>query len=86
MTKRNPAQLAVALTKQTVDSYFASFKAPSTAKIEFLASIAELEVRLEQARQQELANMIALAANPSACPLPIQDVLARIKELTNLSG
>jgi hypothetical protein len=84
MAKENRAQIAVAKTRDAVDAYLASFKAPATAKIEVLASVAELEVRAEQARQHELANMIAMAANPEACPFPRADVLIRIKELTNL--
>lgn len=45
---------------------------------------ADVEARVEQARQQELGNMIAMASNPAACPFPKADVLARIKELTTL--
>lgn len=46
---------------------------------------ADVEARVEQARQQELSNMIAMLANTAACPYPSTVVLARIKELTNLS-
>lgn len=51
---------------------------------ESLITLADVEVRAEQARQQELANLIALMATPAACPFPARDVLDRIKELVRL--
>lgn len=78
MTKETPAQTALATLRKAVKDRF------SRLHVQDLAAAAEVEVRAEQVRQQELANMIAMLANPSACPYPKQDVLARIKELTNL--
>lgn len=51
---------------------------------DLMIALADVEVRAEQARQQELANLIALLANPAACPFPARDVLDRIKELVRL--
>lgn len=84
MVKENQAQAAVADVRDAIDAYVTSFKVPATARIEVLASIAELEVRAAQVKQHELQNMIAMAANPALCPYPIAVVHARIKELANL--
>lgn len=70
---------ALARLKQIVASNIASWG------YEAIARSAELELREEQLRQQELANMIAMASTPSACPFPSADVLNRIKELTNIT-
>jgi hypothetical protein len=77
MAKENPAQLTVAKARQAVDA------TPNTI-VATLIALADVEARAEQAKQQELANMIAMVANPAACPFPITDVQARIRELTNL--
>ena len=77
MAKENTAQLAVAAARQAVTT------GRNMGVHESLA-LADVEVRSERAKQHELQNMIAMAANPLACPFPRADVLARIKELTNL--
>lgn len=78
MTKETPAQSALAILRKAVKDRF------SRLDVRDLAALADVEVRAEQARQQELANMIALLATPQACPYSSTVVLARIKELTNL--
>jgi hypothetical protein len=77
MAQENQAQLAVAAARVAVAS-------AHTDRAVKLVALADVEVRAEQVRQQELANMIAMLATPAACPYPRQDVLDRIKELTNL--
>lgn len=57
---------------------------PDNFTKETLTRVAALEIREEQVKQQELANLIAMLANPAACPFPSVDILARIKELTNI--
>lgn len=79
MTKETPAQVTLAKARAKVKTLI-----ERGVGTDLLVSLADVEVRAEQARQQELANMIALASTPSACPFPKQDVLDRIKELTNL--
>lgn len=79
MAKENQAQLAVAKARAAVAT-------AQNERVLKLIAFADVEVRAEQARQQELANMIAMASNPSACPYPIADVRIRIKELADLGN
>lgn len=79
MTKESPAQIALANARAKVKDLIETGRGT-----DLLIPLAEVEVRAEQVRQQELANLIAMASNPSANPFPAQDVLARIKELTNI--
>lgn len=81
MTKETPAQIALAKARVKVKAVI-----DRGAGTDLLIALADVEVRAEQARQQEIANMIALLANPAACPFPKQDVLDRIKELVTLNG
>lgn len=77
MAQENAAQVALANARKIVSSV-------PHKRTETLIALADVEVRAEQARQQELANMIALLATPAACPFPAQDVRDRIKELVTL--
>lgn len=79
MTKETPAQVALATARAKVKALIAR-----GVGTDLLIALADVEVRAEQARQQELANMIAMMANPTACPYPAKVVLERIEELTNL--
>lgn len=79
MTKETPAQIALVTARAKVKALIAR-----GAGTDLLIALADVEVRAEQARQQEIANLIAMLANPAACPFPARDVLDRIKELTNL--
>ena len=78
MAKENAAQTALATVRERVEQY------GSRLSSDTLVAFADAEVRAEQAKQQEIANLIAMLATPAACPFPSQDVLARIKELVNL--
>lgn len=79
MTKETPAQVALVTARAKVKALIAR-----GVGTDLLIALADAEVRAEQARQQEMANLIAMLANPAACPFPARDVLDRIKELTNL--
>lgn len=78
MTKNS--QIAVAQARKSVQS--AQISALEKAKLD--VALADVEVRAEQAHQQELANMIAMASNPSACPFSSKFVLEKIKELSRI--
>lgn len=52
---------------------------------ESISRAAEIELKEEQLRQQELGNLIAMLSNPVACPFPGEDVRDRIKELANVA-
>ena len=79
MTKETPAQSALVTARAKVKALIAR-----GVGTDLLIALADVEVRAEQARQQEIANLIAMASNPVACPYPIRDVHDRVKELTNL--
>lgn len=81
MTKETPAQATLKVARSR-----SKFLIERGVGTDLLIALADVEVRAEQARQQELANLIALLANPAACPFPKQDVLDRIKELVTLNG
>lgn len=81
MTKETPVQVALATARAKVKRLI-----ERGVGTDLLVALADVEVRAEQARQQEIANLIALLANPAACPFPKQDVLDRIKELVTLNG
>jgi hypothetical protein len=77
MTQKNAAQEALTKARNSVNG------GPNRGVTQFLA-LADVEVRAEQAKQQEIANLIAMLATPAACPFPATVVHARIKELANL--
>lgn len=79
MTKESPAQVALANARAKVKVLIETGRGT-----DMLIPLAEVEVRAAQVKQHELQNMIAMAANPNACPYPIAVVHARIKELANL--
>jgi hypothetical protein len=79
MTEETPAQVALKVARSRSEDLI-----KRGVGTDLLIALADVEVRAEQARQQELANLISLMANPPACPFPARDVLDRIKELVRL--
>lgn len=77
MTNENPLQSALKKMRDKLAT-------GRNMGIDEFTACADVEARVEQTRQQELGNMIAMLSNPAACPYPSAVVLARIKELTNL--
>jgi hypothetical protein len=79
MTIETPAQIALTAARAKVKAL-----AETGRGTDLLVPLAEVEVRAEQARQQEIANLIAMLSNPAACPYPARDVLDKLKELVKL--
>lgn len=78
----NAVQAALNNARQRVEQS----KARVGVGADTLIALADVEVRAEQARQQEIANLIAMLAAPAACPYPGNVVRDRIKELVNLKN
>jgi hypothetical protein len=80
MTSGTPVQTALAAARARVEVLTEGGR----VGVEDLIFLADVEVRAEQARHQEIANLIAMLAAPAACPYPAKDVLTKLKELVKL--
>lgn len=76
-------QIVLAKMQESLKAAWPNFRDGET-RFKMSARVVELELKAEEVRQRELANMIAMASNPTACPYTAPVVLDRIKELSNL--